>query len=184
MIHEEVRLDGLGQFRFPNGIMATVRLLHRSQPGAARPSESILVQLSTGSQIELPESADNGETTEAPRVHVIKGNPSDQVFLFGGEIAYRLHSDGRVLESLVTYRHRDLDEFWDTKILLLEEEILIVIYETGVIAINQDLQVQWHVHKLVNDFFSHIEGKQLMFLRDHEERKMIDLVQGNTDIVV
>jgi len=52
---------------------------------------------------------------------------------------------------------------------LKQPHALIFIYEAGVLAIDERLQVLMHEGKLLNNFFVGIEDNALKFVRDHEQ---------------
>ena len=63
----------------------------------------------------------------------------------------------------------------DTTTILEQPKSLIFIYESGVLVIDERLQVVLHREKLINDFFVAIEGNALRFLRDHDEEWLMPM---------
>jgi len=65
------------------------------------------------------------------------------------------------------FRKSGEEEYWTTSILEQPRE-QIIIYEAGVLVIDEHLQVIMHNPKLLNDFFVGLEDRALRFMRDHE----------------
>jgi hypothetical protein len=97
----------------------------------------------------------------------------------GGEKAYWLTSDGVIKAELQMFRRRGEEEYWTTRIIELGSEI-IVIYDAGVLTIDEMLQVRWHKSKLLNDDFVAIERNTLKFVRDHDREWFMRLEDGST----
>ncbi len=72
--------------------------------------------------------------------------------LFGGETAYWLKMDGNILRQCSTFRRAGEEEYWKTTLLEWDNSV-VVIYEAGVMAVDELLQVRWHTPKLLNDCF-------------------------------
>jgi hypothetical protein len=63
--------------------------------------------------------------------------------------------------------------------IIRHQDALIVIYESGVLMIDEALQVLWHQSKYFNDDFVAIEGRALKFSRDGQEEWLIRLEDGS-----
>jgi hypothetical protein len=56
----------------------------------------------------------------------------------------------------------------------------ILIYEAGVLLIDDSLAVVWHKPKLLNDEFVAIEGAARKFVRDHDFSWLMLLKDGSS----
>ena len=97
--------------------------------------------------------------------------------IFGGEKAHWILEDGRLFGEYLTNRVSDLTEYWETQFTQINDG-LIVIYETGVLALDQLLEVRWHTRKYINDFFASMANGSLNFLRDHDLEWSMQISDG------
>lgn len=141
--------------------------------------DGLAVHFDAGSHVELSAAVDVSEQLKCPRVFVIEGAPHDTFLLFGGEKACWLTSGGAVKTESPLFRKWGEEEFWTTRILDQKNGV-VVIYEAGVMAIDEALQVRWHKPKLLNDDFVALEGNVLKFARDHDAESFMRLEDGNT----
>jgi hypothetical protein len=118
-------------------------------------------------RLELPAAADVGEEHRIPRLFLIGGNSEDSVFIFGGEKAYRLSTKGEVEGVVQTFRSFEDAEYWATKFIQRAHDI-VIIYEAGVMVLNETLNVTFQKRKLFNDFFVSMEADSIKFVTDHE----------------
>jgi hypothetical protein len=130
-------------------------------------ADALRIQLKNGGELELPAAVDVSEQLRAPRIFLIEGESSDAVFLFGGEKAYRLSIMGEVDAVLQTFRTYKNAEYWNTDIIARPHDVVIV-YEAGVLVVDEALAPKFHKSKLFNDFFASLEGDSVRLLRDHE----------------
>ena len=126
-----------------------------------------------GRHVNLPSCVDVSEQLDEPRIFIIEGAP-DRFFVFGGEIAYWLTTDGTHITPFELFRTYSDAEYWTTTILEQPESV-IIIYEAGVVVINEALKVLTHKRKLFNDFFVAIEHQAIKFRRDHEDEWLMQL---------
>jgi hypothetical protein len=130
-----------------------------------------------GKQTNLFDAVDDGQTTSAPNIFAIAGERPQEVFLFGGPMAYRLDSALTIQEQLKLYRKREYEEFWTSN--FVETKLgLAIIYEGGILFLNKELLVKWHIKKYFNDFFESLEGDRLYFRRDHKEEWSLSVSSG------
>jgi hypothetical protein len=115
-----------------------------------------------------------------PWILVVRGEPTDQLLLFGGEIIYVPSSRGQLVKQIHTFRKRRNDKFWRTGVVRLDDDSILIVYEVGALVIESSLDVRWHVEKGLIDFFHHREAAQLVFLRDHDVRFTIDIATGES----
>ena len=127
-----------------------------------------------GFPFDLPSAVDVSEQLEEPRVFVCEGLDPNRFFVFGGEIAFWVRTDLTQISHRDLFRQTGLEEYWTTTILE-QPQSLIFIYESGVLIIDERLQVAMHREKLINDFFIAIEGNALRFSRDHEEEWLMPM---------
>jgi hypothetical protein len=185
-----VLLDVPQRLRFPDGMWADVErcACDPEVDSFAIPSPSgeettavrqdcVRVRMPGHDEIVLRAAIDTTELLAWPRLFAITGERPDEVLTFGGELAYRLGSDGRVREVLRTFRQRGDEEYWDTAVVEAGGA-LGVIYEAGVLMIDPNLQPRWHVRKRFNDFFRTVEGGLMLFEADHRDRWTLRIEDG------
>ena len=127
-----------------------------------------------GHQVDLPSAVDISERLEAPRVFVIEGADPNRFFILGGETGFWVSIDVTQIARLKLFREAGTEEYWETSILE-QPQVLIIIYEAGVVVIDERLQVLMHREKLFNDFFVAIEDNALKFVRDHDAEWLMPL---------
>jgi hypothetical protein len=141
--------------------------------------DGLSIHFDTGPHLELRAAVDVSEQLECPRVVVIEGAPRDVFLLFGGEKAYWLTSDGAVKAEFPLFRKWGEEEFWTMRIIDHGSEV-VVIYEAGVMAIDEALQVRWHKPKLLNDQFVGLGDNVIKFARDDDAEWFMRLEDGST----
>ena len=127
-----------------------------------------------GLQIDLPSAVDISEQLESPRVFVSEGLDPNRFFLFGGETAFWVNTNLTQVSRFDLFRQTGLEEYWTTTIVE-QPQSLIFVYESGVLVIDERLQVVMHHEKLINDFFVAIEDNALRLSRDHEDEWLMPL---------
>lgn len=127
-----------------------------------------------GRVVDLPSAVDVSEELDEPRIFVIEGANTDKFFIFGGENAFWVSIDVTEITRLNLFREYRDQEYWTTTILE-QPKALIIIYEAGVLVINEALKVLTQKPKFFNDFFVAIEEKGIKFLRDHEEEWLMPM---------
>jgi hypothetical protein len=104
-----------------------------------------------GVDLELDAAVDVSELLNFPRVFVFESAPRDMFALFGGEKMYWLTIEGCVKAEISTFREWGYEEYWKTQIIDRERQGILIVYEGGVLAIDETLAVRWHTPKLYND---------------------------------
>jgi hypothetical protein len=170
----EITLRGVQPLQFGGKRVGTVE-----RRETADRIDGLAVHFDAGPHVELQAAVDVSEQLKYPRVVVIEGAPRDAFLLFGGEKTYRLTIDGAVKCEFPLYRRWGYEEYWTMRILDHGSGV-VVIYEAGVMAIDEELQVRWHKPKLFNDEFVALEDNILMFARDDDEKWFIRLEDGGT----
>jgi hypothetical protein len=153
-----------------------VAMVERQQDGSR--INALVIHFNTGIHVELRAAVDVSEQLPYPRIFVIESDLRDKFMLVGGEVAYWLTPDGSVQAELSLYRKWGEEEYWTTS-MLEDEKGIIVIYEAGVLAIDDALQVRWHSPKLLNDNFSGMEHDTLKFDRDGDTTWFMRLDDGS-----
>src|SRR5438552_314749 len=82
---------------FPNGERFVVAVESADFDGLS-------IKFATGRELVLAGVIDADERFLWPRLHLFVGADPAQMFFFGGPVAYRVHSDGHILERLETQR--------------------------------------------------------------------------------
>lgn len=169
----EIALRGVQPLQFGGKRVGTVE-----RRETADRIDGLAVRFDAGPYVELRAAVDVSEQLECPRVFVIEGTPRDTFLLLGGEKAYWLTSDGAVKAESPLFRKWGEEEYWRTQIVE-HGSGAIVIYEAGVLAIGETLELRWHKPKLFNDDFVAVEGNTLKFARDHDAEWLMRLEDGN-----
>ena len=136
------------------------------------------IRLECGVFLELPAAVDISEQLETPRIFVIEGKPNETFVLFGGERIYWISTGGRVEKDFQTFRTAPYTEYWGTKIIERPRDV-VLIYEAGVLVMDEDLRIGCNKAKFFNDFFVAIEGDWITLLRDHDTEWRMQLVEGS-----
>jgi hypothetical protein len=134
------------------------------------------IRFASGRGLTLSSAVDISEQLDCPRIFVIEGTRDDLLVLFGGKTAYWLTIDGRIKEQSSLFRRWSEAEYWTTEVVNYKDE-LILIYEAGVMVINDLLQITLHRRKLLNDFFAGLDGQMLKFRRDHDDEWLMPLAK-------
>jgi hypothetical protein len=172
----ELSLSGPSFLIFADGSSATIRWHRKLRRG--EPEDSAEVLFPGGRSFELTEAVDAGETVDTTRIFAISGKSAGLVLLLGGPIAYRVYNSGHAEEAFRLYRESAYAEYWETQ--LTETDLgLLVVYEGGVLLLDEDLRVVWHRKKYFNDFFGGIQGEKLSLLRDHQKKLILSLKDGS-----
>ena len=94
--------------------------------------------------------------------------------LLAERIAYWVSAGVTEFARFDLFRSSGDEEYWTTTILE-QPSALIIVYEAGVLLIDESLKVLMHKKKLFNDFFVAIEYNGLKFKRDHEDEWVMPL---------
>jgi hypothetical protein len=170
----EVELTGVEPLHFKGRRIGTAE---RRDAWGSR-IDSLALRFDTGAHAELRAAVDVSELLSNPRIFVIEGTSLDTFLLFGGERMYWVSANEAVKSELATFRASGSEEYWVTEIIR-HQDALIVIYESGVLMIDEALQVLWHQSKYFNDDFVAMEGRALKFSRDGQEEWLIRLEDGS-----
>lgn len=123
------------QLTFPNGEPFVVAV-------ESLDWDDLSLEFSRGSKLVLHRAVDADERFEWPRIHVFAGNDPAELFFFGGPAAYRVRSDGRILERVET--QRDLAEYECGSLdVITAGDIAVIAYEVGILVIGDDLRQRW-----------------------------------------
>lgn len=167
----EIELAGVQPLYFRGERIGTVeRRETRDRP------DSLAIHFETGTNRVLPAAVDVSEQLSTPRVFIIEGRSPDTFMLFGGERLYWVSPDGDT-RSEKLFRERGWEEYWTTEIIE-QQRAAIIIYESGVIMIDEALQVRWHARKYFNDSFIAVEGSVLRFRQDGQDEWSIRIEDG------
>ncbi len=159
----EVELTDSSILVFPDGATAELRYSAPQWGGDKR--EVLRVQFPTANEIELDDAVDNGETTDYPRIHSIAGSPRESLLLFGGPMAYTISSGEQIIERIGLFRTWDCAEYWSTEFAESSEGLMIV-YEAGVLVVNQCLTPIGHIKKRFNDVYRGIHDGKVVLTDD------------------
>jgi hypothetical protein len=127
----------------------------------------LYITFDNGIELNLQSAVDVSGQLQYPRVLLVEGNPPDFFALFGGERVYWVTDSGKLLSEISLFRRLEDTEYWTTKIIE-DRQRIIIVYESGVLALDEDLKVRWHRKKFFNDVFVGVEGDILKFVQDHD----------------
>jgi hypothetical protein len=135
------------------------------------------VRFSFGLDRVLPQAVDADERLEWPRVTVFTGNNPSEMFFFGGPIAYRLRSDGEIVPRVET--HRNLAEYECGRLDVLRyQNLAVIVYEIGILAIDDGLRPRWLKRKYMGEEEMAIEGDLLVLRTRFHKPVMHRLTDG------
>ncbi len=156
----EITLKGTEPLELRDDKIATIE-----REGCQGRDDCLSMRFGNGTELELAAAVDVSEQLKYPRVFSIEGSRDDTLLLFGGEKVYWIKAGGKITAELALFRRWTESEYWTSKIVE-HGQMTILIYEAGVLVIDDSLRVVWHKPKLLNDEFISIEGGALKFLRD------------------
>jgi hypothetical protein len=105
---------------------------------------------------------DGGEAADEPRCLALHGRSPSRLLVLGGPVAYRIRSSGLPEETITLRRRWETSMRWGIHLLDTVRGTLIV-YESGVLLVGDDLAVRWHQRKYSTDAFDRIDGEHLCF---------------------
>lgn len=110
--------------------------------------DDLSIELSSGPRLILRRAIDADERFDCPRIHLFAGTDPAELFFFGGPAAYRVRSDGGILERLET--HRDLASYECGSLdVITERNLAVIVYEVGILVIGDDLCQRWLRRKYI-----------------------------------
>jgi hypothetical protein len=137
-------------------------------------NSTLNINVSNGRCLELPHAVDVSEQESKPRVFIVVDRLGSTFMIFGGPIAYLLGRDISPLGEIKLFRDEIDQEYWKTEFVPRENR-LIIIYEAGVLVLDDNLSVRSHQPKLFNDLFQGMDGNAIRFIRDHEQEWLMML---------
>jgi hypothetical protein len=165
----EISLDKPSSVLFGEVQIATAERRYKlNSDGKIDRDDDLLLSFKSGSALELSSAVDVSEQINVARIFVVEGHSSDYFLVFGGEILYWLGRDGKLLREFKTLRDFDLVEYWKTY-YYVQESFIVIIYESDIIKINNNLEVVWHRPKHLIDCLLGAEDGKLRFERDGEK---------------
>jgi hypothetical protein len=170
----EIELTGVRPLHFKGKRIGTAE---RRDAWGSR-IDSLALRFDTGVHAELRAAVDVSEHLSNPRVFIIEGTSPDTFLLFGGERMYWISPNGAVKSEFATFREWGNEEYWMTEIIH-QQGALVTIYDSGVLMIDEALQVRWHQSKYFNDDLAAVEGGALKFSRDGQEEWFMRLEDGS-----
>lgn len=95
-----------------------------------------------GRQKMLQGAVDTDERFLDPRITIFTGTDSAEMLLFGGPQAYRLRSDGKIVDRIATLR--DLEDYECGSLeVVLHDNLAVIVYEVGILVIDDRLTPRW-----------------------------------------
>jgi hypothetical protein len=165
----QITLDRPAVLLFGDGKRITLHYVPEVGRGSAR--------LHNGQPRVIPLVVDDGQTVQPARIHVISGEPRDQLLLVGGPTAAWVTSAGEVASTRALRRDVRADEYWSTQFQFVSAGLLAVL-ETEVLLIDAGLRIRWQIPKYLNDVIEEIADDRVGFVRDGAERWYVALTDG------
>ncbi|MBI1851317.1 MAG: hypothetical protein HYR85_13335 [Planctomycetes bacterium] len=137
----------------------------------------LMLSVENGPELLLPSAVDVSERLQEPRLFVVEGERPDVVMLVGGEIAYWIDVDRNVVRELKLFRKYEHAEYWETS-MIDRGSVLVVVYESGILAIDSKLDAKWHIRKLFNDVLVAVTDESVILIGDEETPWSVSLVDG------
>jgi hypothetical protein len=175
MMVDELPLGGAQLLRFPSSTVLRIRAIASASNAMA--SDLRVETLEGQFLVLLVDAVDDGETTDTTRIFSIRGKPPNPLLVLGGPRAYTVADDGHIREQLDLERSCEFAEYWSTQLVDLGSAILVIL-ESEVLLIDDDLHLKWRHPKLFNDFFEKLDGGIAIFRRDHTDRWDLSLADG------
>jgi hypothetical protein len=124
---------------------------------------------------------DISERLDRPRVFYAESAATKSILFFGGERVYRVSCTGQIEWSLTLIRQVSDAEYWSMQIVDHSDRMYL-IYEGGVLALDDAFTKLWHVTKLFNDELVSAEKQALRFCRDHDQQWFLRLMDGYSSL--
>jgi len=156
----EIQLDRPQEIAFPNGMFATTEYA-----GYRIDRDTMRLHFWNDSRVTLTSLVDVSAQIDGPRVFAIAGRRNDALLLTGGITGYILDSAGAIVGEIALRRNLEDTQYWKS-LLVDQEDLLLMVYESGVIAIDAMFNIRWHKSKYFNDFYIGTDGGTLVLGRD------------------
>jgi hypothetical protein len=128
--------------------------------------DDLSVKFASGPELVLAGVIDADERFLWPRLHLFVGVDPTQLLFFGGPAAYRVRSDGHVLERLET--QRDLADYECGSLdVITAGDIAVIVYEVGILVIDDDLRRRWLRRKYMNQHRVTLEDDAIWIREPH-----------------
>ncbi len=128
----------------------------------------LAIHFDSGVELRLDAAVDVAESLDRSRVFVIEGKPESTFLIMGGVRAYWIAASGAVNGSMALFRRTGEEEYWTAQFVETETKLFFV-YESGILAINETLEVRWHKAKLFNDKLVGVVEGALVFVQDEAD---------------
>lgn len=154
----------------PSGESVDVRRVSES-PFDERSRDLVLV-MPTGLEIMLPRVIDTDDRLDQPRVFMFSDTTNSSIMLFGGEMAYRLGSQEGVVTPVPTFRRYEESGLWTTDVIA-HGQVLIVLYDTAILVLDENLNIKWHGRKNWTDRFVYVDDNVLQLAESGLDRERL-----------
>ena len=128
--------------------------------------DDLSVKFASGPELVLAGVIDADERFLWPRLHLFVGADPAQLFFFGGPAAYRVRSDGHVLERLETQRNLAEYECGSFDVITAGD-IAVIVFEVGILVIGDDLRQRWLRRKYMDQHHVTLEADGVWIREPH-----------------
>jgi hypothetical protein len=128
--------------------------------------DHLSLEFPRGSKLVLHGALDADERFEWPRIHVFAGSDPGELFFFGGPVAYRVCSDGNILERLETQRNLAEYECGSFNVIV-RDDVAVIVYEVGLLFIGDDLRKRWLRRKYMDQHRVTLEDDAVWIREPH-----------------
>ena len=167
MKHQELILRDKHSLVFQDGVVMHLRV-HQGD---------LEVRFDSGKVLMLRNVIDRSETLEDLRVFVVEGRLPRTLLLLGGRQTYLISSQGYAAEQIALVREDGDEEYWSLNIFHGVKES-VVLYEGGILVLDDLLAVRFHQKKLFNDKLIEMDERRLKFQRNESIEWYFNLDDG------
>ena len=172
----EIRLDSANEIVIGDGCKVKLLIDNRHDATTGRVEEFLVVHSPTGERY-IRNGYDSAQTAPYDRVWQAKSSCTKAVLFWGGVSIFRIDELGNVEELDRVMREVELSEYWDVEIVS-KERFTIVVLESSIFRINEQLKVDWWATKYLDDRYVGGKRNTLSFISGSDERRELDLDSG------
>lgn len=131
-----------------------------------------------GKEFDFPSNFDefvnDGRTTEHPIIDIVIYENINIFCTVGGCYSYIFNLEDSSVRKIELFRERRDSEYWYSKYELTEFGLLI-IYEGGILLLNEMLNQEWHISKYYNEYVTQIKDDKIYLEIEDEASRSIPL---------
>jgi hypothetical protein len=129
-------------------------------------------------ELILHRAIDDWGPSDWINVYLIWGDSESSFLTVGGELVYKIDVLQKQAKELLEFRDSYFTGLWNLQMIEFENS-LVVLGETDIMRIDNQLNILWHVSKGLDDVYLRQESKNLVFMWDYNETEwQLDLISG------